>query len=173
MLDVRLMGLMARVARDSSRMIGCYDLRKSFRLGAVGFVTTGTEYRRVEFGGSDRCRILGMPGKGSVAGLTRNHHVLAQLLLVDDLGVAALARLVAGESNGTSRDLGDGIAAIVAVLSEAVGDHSRAQDDESDHRDHHDYRETNEVFYVLEQVDLPAPGLRARLRAKSAMSLDT
>ncbi len=143
------MGLMARVTGDSTRMIGCHDLWKRVRLGAIGLVATGTYHSRIKLGGSNRCRILGVVGKCSMASLTRNHGVLTQLFLVYDLGVATLADLVSSKSNRTSRDLGDGICAIVAVLPEAAGDHSGANKDESHRRNGHDQRQTNEMFYVL------------------------
>src|SRR6266568_1753836 len=143
------MGLMARVAGDSARMIGRHDLGKRLRLGAVGLVTTGTHHSRIKLGGSNRCRILGVVGERSMASLAWNHDVLTQLFLVYDLSVATLADLVSRKRNWTSRDLGDGISAIVAVLSEAAGDHSGANKDKSDHRNGYDQRQPNEMFYVL------------------------
>src|SRR5260370_5227089 len=142
------MGLMARVAGDSARMIGSHDLWKRLRLGAVGLVTTGTHHSRIKLGGSNRCRILGVVGECSMASLTRNHDVLTQLFLVYDLSVAPLADLVSRKSNRTSRGLGDGISAIVAVLSEAVWDHSAANKDKSDHRNGYDHPQHNERFDV-------------------------
>jgi hypothetical protein len=84
-----------------------------------------------------------------MAGLAWNHHVLAQLFLVYDLGVATLADLMSSKCNRTGRDLGDGISPIVAVPSKAGGNHSGANKNESDRRNAHDQRQPNEMFYVL------------------------
>ena len=129
-------------------MIGRGDLWKCLRLGTVGLVTTGTHQCRIKLRRSNRCRILGVVGKCSMASLTRNHHMLTQFFLVYDLGVASLADLMSRKSNRTRRDLGDSVSAIVAVLSKATGDYSGANKDESDRRNGHDQRQPNEMFYV-------------------------
>ena len=47
----------------------------------------------------------------------------------------------------------------MAVLAKAARNDGGAQDDERNQRYRHDGGEPNEVFYVLEQVHLPAPDL--------------
>jgi len=78
--------------------------------------------------------------------------MLAELLLVDDVGMASLANVVAGESHWAGGDFGDGRAAIVSVLSEAAGDDDGTQAYEGNQRDGHNSGETDEMFRVLEQV---------------------
>ncbi len=168
------MGLMAGVASDSPGMIGGHDLWKRFGLGAVGLVTTGTDDCGIQLGGSYRGRVLGVVGKRSMACLAWNYHVLAQLLLVYDFGMATLADLMSGKCHGTSRDLGDGISAIVAVLPEATGNHRGAKKDESDRRNGHDQHQPNEMFYVLEHSTLLfSPSALPRWSRRSALLMVT
>jgi hypothetical protein len=77
--------------------------------------------------------------------------MLALLLLIDDVGMAGLARVVPSEGQGAARCLGDGGAAIVPVLPEGAGDDGGAQDDEGNDCDCHHSGETDEVFNVFEQ----------------------
>ena len=113
-------------------MFCCRNLREILWFGAVGFVTSGADDRSVQFYWRDGRGIVGMFGQSSVAGLARNDDVLAQLLLIDDVGMAALADGVAGEGRGTGRDFGDGGSAIVAVLAKAARDDGGSQDNEDD-----------------------------------------
>ena len=146
---------MAGVAGDATRVIGRHYLGKSLRLGAVGFVTTGTYDGGVQFGRSNGRRIVSVFRLGSVAGFARNDDVLALLFLIDDVGVAGLTGIVAGEGNRPARDLGDRSTAIVAVLPKAAWDDGSTQDDERDQRNGHDDDEPDEVLCVLEHVRFP------------------
>ncbi len=92
--------------------------------------------------------------------------MLALLFLVDDVGMAGLAGVVAGEGHGPGGDLGDGGAAIVPVLPKAARDDDGAQDDECDQRDRHDGGEPDEVFNILEQVVFLRRTMERELRAK-------
>lgn len=146
---------MAGVASDASRVIGSHDLWKSLRLGAVGFVTTGTYDGGVQLGGSNGRRIVSVFRLGSMAGLARDDHMLAKLLLIDDIDVAVLANIMAGEGDGPACDLGDRSTAIVAVLPKAARDDGSTQDDERDQCNGHDDDEPDEVLCVLEHVRFP------------------
>jgi hypothetical protein len=78
--------------------------------------------------------------------------MLALLLLINDVGMAGLARVMASEGYGAARCFGDGGAAIVPVLPESAGDNGGAQDDEGNECDCHYSGETDEVFNVFEQI---------------------
>jgi predicted RNA methylase len=56
----------------------------------------------------------------SVARLAVDVHMLAALLLFQNVRVAVFASLVAGVVHGTSGDFGYGISAVVSVLSETL-----------------------------------------------------
>ena len=92
-----------------------------------------------------------MPCLGTVAGLARNNHMPALLLLIDDVGMAGLARIVARKGNRPSCDLRDRCAPIVPVLAKAPRNNCGTQDDEGNHSYCHDGSEADEVFYVLKQ----------------------
>ena len=131
---------------------------KSFGLGAVGFVAAGADDGGVELRRLYRCGIVSMLGLGSVAGFAGDNHMPALLFMIDDVGMAGLAYIVAGEGDGPGRDLSNGSAAIVSVLAKALRNDEGAQGDECDHCDRHDHREPDEMFNVLEQSVRPTPG---------------
>ena len=65
-------------------------------------------------------RIVGVLGQRPMTGLAVHLRVLAALLHCRDVGVAGLASLMAREVDWTSGNLGDGVSAIVTVLSKAL-----------------------------------------------------
>jgi len=138
-------------------MIGSDDLRESFGLGAVGFVTARADYRRVGKLRLHRGRIVGMFALRAVTGFTGDVCVATEFLLIDDLGVTGLADVMTGEGWSASRDLGNGVASIVSVLAKALGDDCGAQQDENCQEDDDDDRETDEMFSVLEHGCFPGP----------------
>ena len=117
--------------------------------------------------------IVGVFGLGSVAGFAGDDDVLALLFLIDHVGMAGLADIVAGVGDRAGGDFGDGGAAIVSVLAETVGDDEGTQADEGNQGDGHDDREPDEVFDVLEQDDLSAPDSGRGCAQNCAMLLDT
>lgn len=154
---------MAGVAGQTTGVIGGDDLGESFGLGAVGFVAASAEDRGVQFGRLDRGRVVGVFGLGSVAGFAGDHNVLAQLFLIDDIGVAGFADFVAGMGDGAGSGFRDGVAAVVAVVAETVRHDGGAQQDEGDQSDHHHSGQTDQVFRVFEQGCLSGRRLRAPL----------
>src|ERR1051326_5300766 len=112
---------MAGVAGQTTGVVGGDDLRECFGLRAVGLVAAGGEDRGVELGRLDRGRVVGVFGLGTVAGFAGDHNVLAQLFLIDDIGVAGFADFVAGMGDRAGSGFGDGVAAIVSVLAKTVG----------------------------------------------------
>lgn len=136
-------------------MICRHDLRKALRFSAVGFVTTGTHDCCVELRWFHRGGIIGVPALGTVAGLARNNHMPALLLLIDDVGMTCLTRLVARKDNRPSSDLRDRCAPIVSVLAKTPRDDRSPQHDEGNHAYDHHGSEADEMFYVLKQFLLP------------------
>ncbi len=153
-------------------MIGGDDLEEGFGFGAVGFVTAGAGDGGVELGGLYGSGIVGMLGLGSVASFAGDDDVLAELLLIDHVGVAGLADIVTGEGRGAGSDLSDGGAAIVSILAETVGNDEGAQANERDQGDGHDDRKPDEMFDVLEQAGLSAPDSGRQLRTKLRNALE-
>jgi len=161
---------MACIAGKSTGMAGRSDLREGLRFRAVAFVTAGAYHSRVELRRRNGCRIVSVLSKGSVAGLTRNHHVFAQLFLVDNVGVASLADLMSRVRNRTGCDVSHGISAIVAVLAEAVRSQDSPNQDKRNHCNCDDYSQPNEMFDVLEHVRLLAAPVKRYLRSKRDFS---
>ena len=164
---------MAGIAGDPARVIRRYDLRKSLRLGAVGFVTACAHDGRIQFPRGHRCWIVGMLGQCSVTGLTRNHHMFTLFFLLDDVGVARLASLVAGEGNRACRSLSDRSPAIMAVFPKAMRDDRRSQNQEYGQQYYDDYGKSDEMFYVLEHVRHPEPEPGCDPEHKQALYFDT
>ena len=160
---------MAGIAGQTSRVLRCRDLREALGLGAVGFVAAGADDGGVELRRLQRCRIVGMFGLGAVAGFARNDHMLALFLLLDHVGVANLARIVAGKGHGPGRDFGDGVASIVSILPKTVRNDEGAQRDEGNQCDRYDGREPDEVFDVLEQFMRPTPGASRATLLRNAL----
>ena len=93
-----------------------------------------------------------MLGQGSVAGFAGNHHMLALLLLLDDVGVADLAGIVAGKRNRVGCRLCDSSSAVVAVLPKAARHNRNSQNEEYCQQHYDDDGQPDKMFYVLEQV---------------------
>jgi len=91
---------MAGVAGDAAGVVRGNDLRESFRLGAVGFVAASADDGGVEFRRLDGGWVVGVLGLGSVAGFAGDDDVLAELFLIDNVGVAGLANVVSGMGDG-------------------------------------------------------------------------
>ena len=125
------MRLVAGFAGNAAGVLVGVDLREVFGFGGAGSVALDAEDGGVQLGRGDR-RIVGVVGQRTVAGFAIDVGVLAGLLGVEDVRVAGLAALVAGEVDGLGCDLGYGCAAIVAILSERLGD-----DEVANHEKHH------------------------------------
>ena len=111
-------------------------MRESFRFGGVSLVTADAQHGRVEFGGLDRSRILDMFCLGSVARFAVDVRMPAALLFFQDVRMAIFASLVAGEIHRASRDLGEGISAVMSVLSETLRHQERTHSHKRQAADH-------------------------------------
>ncbi len=131
-------------------MVGGDDLWECIGLGAVDLVTPGADDGCVGQLGLRRCWVFSVLALRPVAGFAGNVGMAAELFLIDDVGVASLAGVMPGKNRRAGSNLADSITAIVAVLSEALGDNGLAQQDEDYQQDGDDNREPNEMFDVLE-----------------------
>ena len=148
---------MAGIAGNASGVISGDDLGECFRLGAVCLMATRTDYCRIRKLRLHGYGIVGMPGLRTVTGFAGNVSVTPEFLLIDNVGVAPFADLVAREGGGAGGDLSDGVAAVVTELAKALGNHCRTQDNEKhQHQEHHD-SETDQMFDVLEHGCLSGP----------------
>ena len=109
-----------------------------------------------------------MPRQRSMAGLARNDNMLALLFLINNIGVAGFANIVTRECSRPGRDLRDGIAPVVAVLSKTARNDSSTQHNKRHQGDCHDCGQPDEVFRVFEQVRIPASNVGRVLRGKIA-----
>ena len=158
---------MASVASESAGVIGGDDLRECPGLGAVGFVAPGAEDRCVELRRLDRARVVGVFGLRSVAGFAGDHDVFAEFFLIDNVGVAAFANIVAGVRNRAGRGFRDGRSSVMAVLAERLRDNGSAQNDEGGDRDDDHSGQTDQVFRVLKQALLSGRPLRDAIPQKT------
>jgi len=93
-----------------------------------------------------------MPGLSSVAGFARDHDMLTEFLLIDDIGVTGFADVVASEGDRAGCRLGDGCATVMAVLAKTSWNYGGVEHNEDDDRYPHDKREPNQVLDVFEHV---------------------
>ena len=134
---------MARVARESLRVIGRHDLRKSFRLRGVRFVATAAYDRRIELGRLDGCRVVRVFRLRPMTALAGNHDVPPQFLLIDYVRVATFANLATRMRHGPGRDLADRVGPVVSVLPETLWHDRRTQRHKCHHSQSQHYRKAN------------------------------
>jgi hypothetical protein len=78
--------------------------------------------------------------------------MLAMLFLVEDVGMAALASLMAGEVDGPRGDFGYRISAVVPVFSEAFGNQGTAEDQEQEEARDKNCGQTEKVSGISEDL---------------------
>ena len=95
-------------------------------------------------------RILDVLGERAVAGLAVDARVLARLLHGHLVAVAVFTGLVTGIVHWFGGKLGQRIAAIVAILSKALG--NKVCPNQNEHQQHHreHYRQPDQMFGILE-----------------------
>jgi hypothetical protein len=91
-----------------------------------------------------------MLGQGSVAGLAIDVGVLAVLFLVEDVGMAGLASLMASEIDGPGGGFGHRVPAVMPVLSEAFWDQEEADDQEQEDARDKNCCQTEKVSGIFE-----------------------
>ena len=144
------MRLMAGLAHYAAGMIGADHLREILRFGNVCFMAAGTDHARIRQLRHHGSWIFGMLGKWTVAGLTVDARMFARLLQIRHIAVAILTGLMTSIGQGFIGKFGQGVAAIVAILSKALWNEVRP--DQQQYRSHQNkrYRQPDEVFGVFE-----------------------
>jgi len=130
--DARVMRLVAGVADNVARVLFGDDLRELSRLGRVRFVTLSAERCHIWEFGNQGGRIFGVFGQRTVTGFAADARVLSGFFDIDYIGVAGLASFPSGVYRSSGCDFGQGSPAIVAVLTEALGDDQASNKDEDD-----------------------------------------
>ncbi len=89
---------------------------------------------------------------GSVAGLAIHVRVLALGFHVQNIGVAGLARLVAGKLHRSSGNLTNRFAAIVSILPEALGNNVTSNNEKDNKGKNKQPRKSEEMPRILESA---------------------
>ena len=100
-----------------------------------------------------------MSSLGSVAGLAIDVGMLAVFFLVEHVGMAGLASLMACEADGPRGDFGHGVPAVVPILSKAFWDQDAAHDQEQQRAQGKNCRQSKKVSGIFESLH---GGARAR-----------
>ncbi len=164
------MRLVAGVARLTAGMFSGVHLGEALRLGDIFGVAADAELSDIGKLRGDAGGIVGMFGKGTMAGFAIDMGVDAFGLGVRFFGMAAFAGLMASVTKGMGSDFGDGVAPEVAIAAEALGDEGAAEDEEENEAGEENPGHAEEVGDVLE-FDHSAPGKtgpRANVRLYSA-----
>lgn len=147
---------MAGLAGDAIRVIGRVHLREAFWLGSGRGVTTRAEDGCIGLRRSDRCGIVGMFCESPVTGLAVYMRVLPFAFGIGYIAVAGFAGFVAGELYRMSGDVCDGVAAVVAVLTEAFGNDIASDDEKDDEGQNKEPREAEQMPCILKDVHASA-----------------
>jgi len=126
------------------------NLRKTLGLGEICLVAANAELGSIQLSRLDRGWVFGMLGQRPVARFAGYSLVHAFAFHIENVGVAALANLMSGISNRKCCNLGDGLAAIVAVLTKAAWHKESAYHQKQDKPDHEDGRQPEEMLRIFE-----------------------
>jgi hypothetical protein len=145
------MWLMAGVAGHALCVVRGHDLWECLGLRTVRFVTATANNCRIELRRLDAGGIIGMLRLGTVASFAGYNYVLPKFLLIHDIGVAAFTNLVPSMCDGPRRDLGNRVAPIMSILSEALRNHRRPNCDENAHQNHYNGGKPYQMPGIFEQ----------------------
>ncbi len=126
------MRLVTCVAFDIAHVVLGYNLGESRRLCTVGLVAPRAQRQGLGKLRNDISRVADMLPQRSVAGFAVDSSVLAGFLQLHDIGVTVFAGLMACVSGLASGNLLQGIAAIMTVLPETLGNEVRPKDEKDD-----------------------------------------
>jgi hypothetical protein len=130
-------------------MVGRNHLWKCLRLGDVGFMTANAQHSDIDFRRLKRSGVIRVLGQRTVTGLARDMRVCPFALHFEDIGVACLTSLVAGEHYRSGGDVGNGCSPVMTVLSKGLGNKDPAQDQEQDDADGEDRCHPEKVPCIL------------------------
>jgi len=133
-------------------VVGGRDLRETPWLGGIGLMATDTEDGGVEFGRLHGGGIVGVFCQWSVAGFTVHVRVPAVFFLVENVGVAGFASLVAGIVDGAGGELGQSVPAVVAVLSKTARNQKAADAKKREDANQEDGCQPEEVSCIFEGI---------------------
>src|ERR1017187_8851171 len=114
------MRLVTGLAGEAAGVLVGVDLREAFGFGSAGRMAADAEDGGVELGWGDG-GVVGVFRKRTVVGFAVDVGVLAGFLGVQDVRMAGLAGLVAGEMDGTSGNLTDCGSAVMAGFAKGLG----------------------------------------------------
>ena len=117
---MRIMRLMAYVARHSGIVILGSNLRKSDGLREIPFVTFHAEYLRVQFGRNYCAWIIRVTLQRAVARFAGNTFVFSGSLQRDNFWMARFTQLTAGKCHGASSNNVERIGPEVAILAKTL-----------------------------------------------------
>jgi len=126
---------MAGIAKLAAGMLRNIDLREAGGLGDIFGMAADAEMGDIGQLRRHAGGILGMLGQGPVACLTVDVGMDALCLGVGLFRMTVPARLVAGIVNGPRGDFGKGIAAKMAIATEAFWNESTAKNEEENQAD--------------------------------------
>jgi hypothetical protein len=150
--EVRVVGLVARIAEHAAGVFGGDHLREGLRLGGVLFVAAAAEVGDIGELGDVGGGVIGMPGEGTVAGFAGDVGVLTGGASFGLVIVAHDALVLAGVRNGALAGFEQGGGAVVAVLAEGLGDDYGTYDEEDTKRGEKDNRGADEVSGIGEEA---------------------
>jgi len=140
---------MAGIAGEPAGVVYRGNLREGSRFGDVCLVTAGAKHGGVQFCWLERSGVFRMLGERPMTGLARHSLVFTLCFRFQNVGMAALASLVAAKGNRATCDFGDGISAVVSVLSEGARNQHAAQHEEDDEPHQKDCCQPEEVTCIF------------------------
>jgi len=113
-------------------------------------VAFDAQHSGIQFGRNDARWVIRVLRERPVASLAGHPGVLPGLFFLKNVRVTRLARAMACEGHLLGRDLGNGIAAIMSILTKAAGNKVGTQNREHSNRDQEDRRYSEKVLGILE-----------------------
>ena len=152
------MRLVAGLAGEAAGVLVGVDLREALGFGSAGRMAADAEDGGVELWRGDGW-VVCVLRQGAVAGFTVHAGVLAGFFGVEDVRMAGLAGLVAGEMDGTSGNLTDCGSAVMAVFAKGLG-----HDEVPDNKEHEEGNDEQErkpkqmscIFEKAHRVNFPS-----------------
>jgi hypothetical protein len=161
---MRIVRLVAGVAGSAAGMFRCDNLRKPLGLGCVLFVADAAEAGDLRELGDDGAGIVGMLGERAVAAFAGYVGVFAGGAGFGLVVVAQDAGILAGVGDGTLADGGQGAGAVVAVLSEVLGDYRRSDGEENADSGEQDEGGSDQMSRIMEQAAQIGPPWSQKIR---------
>src|ERR1017187_5873747 len=170
------MRLVAGLAGEAAGVLVGVDLREALGFGSAGRMAADAEDGGVELGRGDG-GVVGVFRKRTVAGFAVDVGVLAGFFGVQDVRMAGLAGLVAGEMDGTSGNLTDCGSTVMAVFAKGLG-----HDEVPDNKEHEEGSDEQErkseqmscIFEKAHRINFPSRyggGPEKLVRQTTTMSL--